>query len=702
MSLEINATSAGFIMPTIPLHSEEELTENLAASSTDEDESQTKVLPLSQFIDDFGAGLLEAVRRQNPPLFTGTADEQRAAILAGLKRQPFAAQARVVQAVSQLLLDRNERAAIINGEMGVGKTQMGIATAAVLHAEGHYRTLVLCPPHLVYKWRREILETVPDAQVIILNGSDTLKKLQTLAKQEKSLPNQTPVFYIMGRVRLRMGHHWKVSVVPRRVYKALNLQSEDGLTQGIVTRTVLASCGHCGAFVTTASGRYLKMEDLSSDNKLNCLQCHVPLWTLVHPREPAPLKEQVKQGLCQLPGVGKQMAERLLTQFDEGLLARSLSDNLYQLVQLMDDKGQFVFSDRQAKRLERALGSFEVNIGQAGYQASEYIKRYLPKGFFSLLIVDEAHEFKNASSAQGQAMGVLASQANKVLLLTGTLMGGYADDIFYLLWRILPHRMIEDGYRYNTRGSLGSAAMGFMQKHGILKEVYKTTEEGHHRTARGKRENTHTSKAPGFSPLGVARYLLPYTAFLKLRDLEQTVLPDYLEHFVNVAMTSEQSACYGELERALKVELRSALYRGDHSLLGVVLNCLLAWPDCCFREETVIHPRNKAVLAQVPIVMDENPSPKEQQLLELCLQAKREGRRTLVYTIYTGTRDTTGRLKTLLEQAGLKIAVLRSTISADRREDWIMEQVDKGIDVLVCHPELVKTGLDLVRRVGAE
>jgi len=42
--------------------------------------------------------------------------------------------------------------------------------------------------------------------------------------------------------------------------------------------------------------------------------------------------------------------------------------------------------------------------------------------------VDEGHEYKNAGSAQGQAMGVLAAKARKSLLLTGTLMGGYADD----------------------------------------------------------------------------------------------------------------------------------------------------------------------------------------------------------------------------------------------------------------------------------
>ena len=39
-------------------------------------------------------------------------------------------------------------------------------------------------------------------------------------------------------------------------------------------------------------------------------------------------------------------------------------------------------------------------------------------------------------------MGVLAAKARKALLLTGTLMGGYGDDLFHLLFRALPGRMI--------------------------------------------------------------------------------------------------------------------------------------------------------------------------------------------------------------------------------------------------------------------
>ncbi|RMN26276.1 DEAD/DEAH box helicase, partial [Pseudomonas cannabina] len=47
-------------------------------------------------------------------------------------------------------------------------------------------------------------------------------------------------------------------------------------------------------------------------------------------------------------------------------------------------------------------------------------------------------------------------------------------------------------------------------------------------------------------------------------------------------------------------------------------------------------------------------------------------------------------------QSGLKVAVLRASVDTARREDWILDQVDRGVDVLITNPELVKTGLDLL------
>ena len=59
------------------------------------------------------------------------------------------------------------------------------------------------------------------------------------------------------------------------------------------------------------------------------------------------------------------------------------------------------------------------------FAKAEFIKRYLPRDFFDLVILDEVHELKGGDTAQGQAMSCLIARSKKVLALTGTLMGGY-------------------------------------------------------------------------------------------------------------------------------------------------------------------------------------------------------------------------------------------------------------------------------------
>ena len=50
-----------------------------------------QLISLPQFVDDFGDGLLEAVARQNPPLYSGNADPFRELVMDGLLRSPFPA-----------------------------------------------------------------------------------------------------------------------------------------------------------------------------------------------------------------------------------------------------------------------------------------------------------------------------------------------------------------------------------------------------------------------------------------------------------------------------------------------------------------------------------------------------------------------------------------------------------------------------------
>lgn len=83
------------------------------------------------------------------------------------------------------------------------------------------------------------------------------------------------------------------------------------------------------------------------------------------------------------------------------------------------------------ERLEPYEGKLSRTVLRGGWASNGLsLPDYLPDHTFDLLIVDEGHEFKNAGTAQGQAMGVLAAKARKTLLLTGTLMGGYAEDLF--------------------------------------------------------------------------------------------------------------------------------------------------------------------------------------------------------------------------------------------------------------------------------
>lgn len=659
-------------------------------------------IPLNQFIADFGQDLMNAVSRQNPPVYDGSANPVWDGIMNSLKRQPFTVQRERVQAVCKLLVN-GEQAAVINGEMGTGKTMMGISAAAVLHAEGFRRTLIISPPHLVYKWRREILETIDGAIVWVLNGPDTLRQLIKIRAMVNESKTGNPEFFIIGRVRMRMGFDWQPVVKARKVhlkhFTVFDSDNDDAEQRAYVVTEQFASCPDCGAFVLDGDSQRMTTHTFisNSDKRRACEHCGTQLWTLKRSGDPKNRDALVHDAICKIPTIGPKTADKLLKGFGADTLGHMLGDNLFEFINLMDENGDLVFSDRQAKRMEVALAKQEFGFGQGGYQASEFIKRYLPDHFFDLLLVDEGHEYKNSGSAQGQAMGVLAAKARKTILLTGTLMGGYAEDLFYLLWRVLPMRMLEDGFRYNAGNSLGTAAMSFMRQHGILKEVFKETDGGSHKTAKGKRLSVQTSKAPGFGPKGVARYVLPFTAFLKLSQIGGNVLPSYDEVFINVPMTVEQSEAYAALSSNLKDELNKALAKGDKTLLGLVLNVLLAWPDTCFRAEEVKHPRTKHLLAFVlPVFSDEDISPKEVELIRICKENKAAGRKVLAYTVYTGKRDTTTRLKTLLQVSGLKVAILRASVSTDAREDWIMDQVDRGIDVLICNPELVKTGLDLL------
>lgn len=664
-------------------------------------------MPLTQFLAEFGDSLFNAVTEQNQPVYQGQTYPKLEEVLDNLERPLFTAQREVVRAVLQQLVVEDKPAAIINAEMGTGKTMMSIAAAAATHQAGLNRTLVLSPPHLVYKWRREILKTVPNARVWILNGADTLAKLLQIRALDRK--PEVPEFFVMGRVRMRMDYHWRPSYAVRRRW----IPSE-GASKGFAVSEYY--CPKCGCEILDEENKPYNTEgslkNALTKNRRFCKgnhhgkPCKEPLWTLCRKEQSedgviSTVYDRVLKTMTTLPGIGPKTAAKIIRMYGEQYLAEILENNIQAFSNLMDENGEFLFDDRQAARIDRDLGKAEFSLGRGGYQPTEFIKRYLPKNFFGLLVVDEGHEYKNYGTAQGQAMGVLARCCNKILCLTGTLMGGYAEDLFFLLWRLWPQMMIEDGFSYNKWNTLGSASMAFMRKHGVLKDIVRHlgTEysNGAFSSSKAERNSVRTAKAPGFSPLGIMRYVLPITVFLKLRDLGEGVLPGYKEVFRPVEMTEDQQAVYKNMERVLRQHLKVALRNRDNTLTGVVMSALLSWPDCCYKPQDVYWRRQDKILFHTEAQFDEEEiSPKEADMLEVVKDSLAKGRKCLVYTVYTDTRDTTGRLKEIFKRHGIKAAVMKATVKADQREDWVEDRLAEGVQVVICNPELVKTGLDLL------
>lgn len=328
------------------------------------------------------------------------------------------------------------------------------------------------------------------------------------------------------------------------------------------------------------------------------------------------------------------------------------------------------------------------------YAIAEYIKRHKKYCRLDLLILDEVHELKGGDSAQGSAMHALVVSSEKTLALTGTLMGGYASNLYYLLFRLFTRQMKVQNYEYNSSSR-------FSQEYGVVEEIFETKKNGGRTASMGKDITTRrVQEKPGISPLLIPHFLLENSAYLWISDISSE-LPSYTEQVEIVEMADEQAIVYKEFEKELMQLVQEALRRRDHRLLGALVNSLYALPDGARRGEIVYDPDSKGEFRE-PICeatpLDIPMLPKEERLRDLILAEKRLGRKCAVFLEHTGTRDLIPDITERLGKYGIRALVLRSdTIETAKREEWIKKALKaKDPDVLICNPNLVKTGLDLL------
>jgi len=322
------------------------------------------------------------------------------------------------------------------------------------------------------------------------------------------------------------------------------------------------------------------------------------------------------------------------------------------------------------------------------YAIAEYLKKHLPRNFFDFFIADEVHELKGADTAQGNSFGSLAACSRKTICLTGTLLGGYASHLFYLNYRVNSTGMKLDGFEYGKTKK-------FVELYGVeettVKE-YESSQRTDNKCSHGTSRSSSTAEKPGISPELFMHQLMDKAIFLHLEDVSQT-LPDLTEDVIGVDVDSDVMDAYNDMQDEIKAVMNPQLVKGNRQLLGTYLVNLLSYADKPFGNPSIYLDGCEYEPEEFP---RERIYPKEKKLRELVQNELAQGRKCLIYATFTRTRDVTTRLQKILVDAGIKAEILRGDVKPTARESWVNEHLENGMEVMICNPELVKTGLDLL------
>jgi Helicase conserved C-terminal domain len=208
-------------------------------------------------------------------------------------------------------------------------------------------------------------------------------------------------------------------------------------------------------------------------------------------------------------------------------------------------------------------------------------------------------------------------------------------------------------------------------------------------------------RKPGASPLLFGEFLMQLCAFVFLEDISAE-LPPYEESFVSMPMDERMRIAYESLEEDIRAALKE--HKGNRSVLSNMLNALLLYPDHPYGLGTLygtefdpeLGSKVKFVIAETQDLPQDTLYAKERRLIEEIKSELAEGRRCQVYAVYTQKRDVTARLEQILTREGIRTAVLRRNVPTDKREAWYAKKVKEGAQVVIAHPKLVETGLDLL------
>jgi len=493
----------------------------------------------------------------------------------GLLRKPFPAQAIAIMGLARRR--QEARTGMVVAECGTGKTLISLGAIHV-HSEGRpFTALAMVPPHLVEKWAREAFLTLPGVRVFFIddlrNGGDENK------------------FHGVNEVRLSKGRIVREGL--RTSLSELRLRRDSANSR----KRWLSLCGRPSLLIVgreRAKLGYFWRHAYRVPRSGPYLGCVVNCDT----GKPVFINE----------------SRLTVADFEKVKIAETI-----------DTSG-----DKSCRPFHSPL--WQADPDKIRRMAPiEFIGRYMP-GWFDYAVCDEIHQLAG-DTAQGNALGTLSSSTDRIVGLTGTLLGGYADDLFNTLFRLEAAGMKEHGYEWGTTGR-----SAFMQDYGVLETITKVEPENN-RCSKAKTTSLVRRK-PGASPLLFGEFLMQLCAFVFLEDISGE-LPPYEENYVSLAMDPLLMSAYRELEDAIRKALKE--HRGNRSVMSTMLNTVLLYPDHPYGLGTLYGKefdeelkRNvRFVIAETQDLPEEQLYSKERRLIEEIKKELAEGRRCQVFAVYT-------------------------------------------------------------------
>lgn len=337
--------------------------------------------------------------------------------------------------------------------------------------------------------------------------------------------------------------------------------------------------------------------------------------------------------------------------------------------------------------------------GRAIYSYGDYASRYLGK-WLDLLIIDEVQDYKGKGTAQGGTTRRMAQRARKTLALTGTPFGGKVSEVFYLLVSLNP------GFaRHFNYQDLGA----FLRAYGREETTYDLHDDPSASVgvaSRRRETKQNVKEIPGYHP-ALLEHFWHNTIFASIHDIDpERTLPPLRQRAELIELSDReqgtdrgnysQASAYHELDMTMTEHLKAYLQVGSRRPLGQYLHEMLTYPENCWQGTQPCDPDTGDPIITMPPLSDQVLYPKERKLLDLLAGQKARKRKCLVYATHTSRRDTTERLMGILRQDGYRALQLKAgTVDSEARAQWLSQQARLN-DVIICHPRLVETGVNLL------